>query len=63
MARGGIVTLTTLLWLLHHGWHVWVEWHPYYADHARGGWNEWLACKPTIAHGQVWLNGCRGWSR
>jgi hypothetical protein len=29
--------------LTSHGWHVWREWHWYYAQHARGGWTEWYA--------------------
>jgi hypothetical protein len=31
--------------LTSHGWHVWREWHWYYAQHARGGWTEWLASR------------------
>lgn len=32
-----------IAWALAHGWRVWAEYHPYFADHARGGWIEWLA--------------------
>lgn len=37
------MTLHALLWLTAHHWRVWVDYHYYYADHARGGWLEWLA--------------------
>lgn len=40
------MTLHLYIWLITHGWRVWVEWHPYFKDHSRGGWLEWLAAKP-----------------
>lgn len=49
--------------LLSHGWHVWPEFHYYYADHSRGGWIEWLArksatCSVQLRHGNAYLNYC-----
>lgn len=39
------MTLHLLYQLTEQGWRVWSEWHPYFADHARGGWIEWLAAR------------------
>jgi hypothetical protein len=37
------MSLTLIHYLVQHGWTIWREYHPYFADHARGGWYEWLA--------------------
>lgn len=39
MTPGALVFVHSCLSL---GYRVWAEYHPYFADHSRGGWIEWL---------------------
>lgn len=34
-----------VLWMMKHGYKCWIENHPYFHDHTRGSWREWLCGK------------------